>query len=132
MGKFAQPSSFLFENLELTTLSSSAETPHPNACCGWFAEVHGLPTGTQSHRFIVFALQHFNGRRGTQVQTLQKFQELLILLVNAQYFGRFLCAQIRQQYRSLLPQLGDSRSEEHTSELQSLRHLVCRLLLEKK
>src|SRR5947199_2868247 len=25
-----------------------------------------------------------------------------------------------------------SRSEEHTSELQSLRHLVCRLLLEKK
>src|SRR5436853_3152926 len=28
--------------------------------------------------------------------------------------------------------VGLSRSEEHTSELQSLRHLVCRLLLEKK
>src|SRR5205814_6067786 len=27
---------------------------------------------------------------------------------------------------------GKERSEEHTSELQSLRHLVCRLLLEKK
>src|SRR5438045_6471730 len=27
---------------------------------------------------------------------------------------------------------GFLRSEEHTSELQSLRHLVCRLLLEKK
>src|SRR5205814_8375431 len=27
--------------------------------------------------------------------------------------------------------LDDVRSEEHTSELQSLRHLVCRLLLEK-
>src|ERR1035438_6077338 len=27
---------------------------------------------------------------------------------------------------------GGPRSEEHTSELQSLRHLVCRLLLEKK
>src|SRR5258705_9335563 len=26
----------------------------------------------------------------------------------------------------------NGRSEEHTSELQSLRHLVCRLLLEKK
>src|SRR5437899_6477627 len=26
----------------------------------------------------------------------------------------------------------ERRSEEHTSELQSLRHLVCRLLLEKK
>src|SRR5437899_5994955 len=34
----------------------------------------------------------------------------------------------RVPYRS-----GDyERSEEHTSELQSLRHLVCRLLLEKK
>src|SRR6201999_4635664 len=29
-------------------------------------------------------------------------------------------------------QLIPRRSEEHTSELQSLRHLVCRLLLEKK
>src|SRR5205814_4060773 len=28
--------------------------------------------------------------------------------------------------------LEPKRSEEHTSELQSLRHLVCRLLLEKK
>src|SRR5262245_64674105 len=28
--------------------------------------------------------------------------------------------------------LSHARSEEHTSELQSLRHLVCRLLLEKK
>src|SRR5262245_51209604 len=29
------------------------------------------------------------------------------------------------------PAQGNRRSEEHTSELQSLRHLVCRLLLEK-
>src|SRR5438046_7258589 len=28
--------------------------------------------------------------------------------------------------------VGDNRSEEHTSELQSLTNLVCRLLLEKK
>src|SRR5947199_404472 len=31
-----------------------------------------------------------------------------------------------------VPRWPRSRSEEHTSELQSLRHLVCRLLLEKK
>src|SRR5205814_6662368 len=31
-----------------------------------------------------------------------------------------------------LGELYGGRSEEHTSELQSLRHLVCRLLLEKK
>src|SRR5437899_10228495 len=30
------------------------------------------------------------------------------------------------------PRGNRARSEEHTSELQSLRHLVCRLLLEKK
>src|SRR5262245_62299334 len=35
--------------------------------------------------------------------------------------------------RRCLPQTSQcARSEEHTSELQSLRHLVCRLLLEKK
>src|SRR5436853_3924450 len=34
----------------------------------------------------------------------------------------------REDHRAL----GRHRSEEHTSELQSLRHLVCRLLLEKK
>src|SRR5258708_30601603 len=35
----------------------------------------------------------------------------------------------RSEHRAALPQ---SRSEEHTSELQSPDHLVCRLLLEKK
>src|SRR5262245_62580841 len=34
--------------------------------------------------------------------------------------------------RGTLEDLLALRSEEHTSELQSLRHLVCRLLLEKK
>src|SRR5438045_8320940 len=37
-----------------------------------------------------------------------------------------------QNVSSLRELLRDYRSEEHTSELQSLRHLVCRLLLEKK
>src|SRR5258705_6329797 len=36
---------------------------------------------------------------------------------------------LTEQARERLWQL--NRSEEHTSELQSLRHLVCRLLLEK-
>src|SRR5262245_65142832 len=34
--------------------------------------------------------------------------------------------------RATLATASCHRSEEHTSELQSLRHLVCRLLLEKK
>src|SRR5437899_8037198 len=43
-------------------------------------------------------------------------------------------ASLRNEIRGSggsLPQGRPLRSEEHTSELQSLRHLVCRLLLEK-
>src|SRR2546429_3129852 len=36
------------------------------------------------------------------------------------------------QSASRMPPLTSKRSEEHTSELQSRLHLVCRLLLEKK
>src|SRR5262245_62922162 len=38
----------------------------------------------------------------------------------------------RASRRRLSRSHAQARSEEHTSELQSLRHLVCRLLLEKK
>src|SRR5258705_10140746 len=42
--------------------------------------------------------------------------------------------EFRDHVLAAVAGLGESRtrSEEHTSELQSLRHLVCRLLLEKK
>src|SRR6266436_6888277 len=39
---------------------------------------------------------------------------------------------VRRDLRRTFPLLIDQRSEEHTSELQSRLHLVCRLLLEKK
>src|SRR2546425_5972465 len=42
--------------------------------------------------------------------------------------GRFPVAQARGP---MVPDLPPPRSEEHTSELQSLAYLVCRLLLEK-
>src|SRR5258708_25096775 len=37
-----------------------------------------------------------------------------------------------EQLSARLPRTANARSEEHTSELQSPDHLVCRLLLEKK
>src|ERR1035441_10723734 len=40
--------------------------------------------------------------------------------------------EARLNYAKCMRSHGVNRSEEHTSELQSLRHLVCRLLLEKK
>src|SRR3989442_11973992 len=51
--------------------------------------------------------------------------------------GRPVCAAGRSVraplvHRDALARFGPGRSEEHTSELQSRPHLVCRLLLEKK
>src|SRR5262245_62245842 len=49
--------------------------------------------------------------------------------------GDALGMKLDAVYRKFLvrkPHHQPVRSEEHTSELQSLRHLVCRLLLEKK
>src|SRR5262245_62868959 len=48
--------------------------------------------------------------------------------------ARVVAFSVLSRSRPALAVQADSRtrSEEHTSELQSLRHLVCRLLLEKK
>src|SRR5262245_10088158 len=46
--------------------------------------------------------------------------------------GHGLAVQAIRAYGRADTKVGFARSEEHTSELQSLRHLVCRLLLEKK
>src|SRR5262245_64754761 len=44
----------------------------------------------------------------------------------------FTASVMSEGNASAWPKPTITRSEEHTSELQSLRHLVCRLLLEKK
>src|SRR5690625_3029971 len=53
-----------------------------------------------------------------------------------QYIGAGEAGLVRGGYHFARPDSGDPeeqvRSEEHTSELQSRGHLVCRLLLEKK
>src|SRR5258705_9668591 len=53
-------------------------------------------------------------------------------LGHAYLFSGLDLANLENAARSLAKVLVCERSEEHTSELQSLRHLVCRLLLEKK
>src|SRR2546425_9088340 len=46
--------------------------------------------------------------------------------------GWVYMAEDEKQYKRLNPRRRVFRSEEHTSELQSLAYLVCRLLLEKE
>src|SRR2546425_2626298 len=51
---------------------------------------------------------------------------------SAAVLGPFDPADLRLAARATLISRHEDRSEEHTSELQSLAYLVCRLLLEKK
>src|SRR5947199_6694688 len=48
------------------------------------------------------------------------------------FHGEQLWGELFEDAQRVLAPARVPRSEEHTSELQSLRHLVCRLLLEKK
>src|SRR5437870_10869440 len=50
-----------------------------------------------------------------------------------QHLAAWVVQVLWQEFEEDLPQRdGPGRSEEHTSELQSRGHIVCRLLLEKK
>src|SRR2546422_2814672 len=68
----------------------------------------------------------FNDTATTEIYTLSLHDALPILDPRA---GRRALSRGRHRARRRGP---SSRSEEHTSELQSRLHLVCRLLLEKK
>src|SRR2546423_10753568 len=63
----------------------------------------------------------FRSQRGVRVPQPARSAGELILFATA--------INARRKFR---PEGWEERSEEHTSELQSLAYLVCRLLLEKK
>src|SRR5258705_156564 len=80
----------------------------------------------------------FNDTATTEIYTLSLHDALPISPQDHRdRWGHHILRQPELRGRGLRRQgplraLGRYRSEEHTSELQSLRHLVCRLLLEKK
>src|SRR5947199_10068599 len=76
---------------------------------------------------ILFAFFFFNDTATTEIYTLSLHDALPISRARL----RRALPVSEGAARPRPPGLPD-RSEEHTSELQSLRHLVCRLLLEKK
>src|SRR5690625_6731887 len=92
--------------------------------------------------YIRFSFYLFNSPTHTEFYTLSLHDALPILIEERRDFESKRFAAIekfsnrpdlwdewRKLYREDSP---DARSEEHTSELQSRGHLVCRLLLEKK
>src|SRR5437016_13505886 len=148
----------LLEHKQLIDLSTwhggrSSATPQSCGTIGAMKKVHVVfHDGGGGHRNAAVALQTVIGQqqRDWQIELIQ-FQDLTdrldvlrkvagisiqqqynILLQNgwtlgSTYLLRVLQATIRVFHGPLV-----NRSEEHTSELQSLTNLVCRLLLEKK
>src|SRR2546430_1496848 len=72
----------------------------------------------------------FNDTATTEIYTLSLHDALPIYFLGNLIEKR--SSTRRVAVRVAPPQLDQSRSEEHTSELQSQSNLVCRLLLEKK
>src|SRR5437899_8693795 len=92
-----------------------------------------LSTQSTSHSHLFFS----NHPPTTEIYTLSLHDALPILedVQRGQHVETADVADVgpdRGTRATHLIVLKEIRSEEHTSELQSLRHLVCRLLLEKK
>src|SRR2546429_7166892 len=95
---------------------------------------------------MIFVFFFFNDTATTEIYTLSLHDALPIYALRRAGAGRDHRPRIRQVHeghartQSAAPAAGvdlraaplEGRSEEHTSELQSRLHLVCRLLLEKK
>src|SRR5947199_1088701 len=75
----------------------------------------------------IYILFFFNDTSTTEIYTLSLHDALPIFNISKIETRPGGAANVAQNIATL-----GGRSEEHTSELQSLRHLVCRLLLEKK
>src|SRR5258705_8936546 len=110
---------------EPSTLPSSAPVKHSHP--NYIGIFIGLAVLTALELTVAFLPWH----KRTLILLLIGLAVWKALLV-ALYFMhlRFERGRLREVERN--EQRFPHRSEEHTSELQSLRHLVCRLLLEKK
>src|SRR5215213_11669566 len=78
---------------------------------------------------IFFFFFFFNDTATTEIYTLSLHDALPISPAST---NRSAGGAVSRDLPRRLASAGPARSEEHTSELQSLTNLVCRLLLEKK
>src|SRR2546429_4786195 len=84
---------------------------------------------------MCFIFFFFNDTATTEIYTLSLHDALPICGIRPAEIHQELAAPVPERGKIRINRVEDStdvRSEEHTSELQSRLHLVCRLLLEKK
>src|SRR2546422_6258087 len=77
---------------------------------------------------VLFCFFFFNDTATTEIYTLSLHDALPISISP----NSSVCCVLMRPWRTSSSTASSVRSEEHTSELQSRLHLVCRLLLEKK
>src|SRR5437899_5016172 len=87
-------------------------------------DLHSFPTRRSSDLADVVIAAGIEKRHGQLAREAVEFLPLFVDLLD-------LFAPL-DEVQQIDKEWQEFRSEEHTSELQSLRHLVCRLLLEKK
>src|SRR3712207_8003679 len=74
-----------------------------------------------------------SNRVKTSIETAKYVNSDVLILASGYSFADSLSAtNIANKTGGKVVLVGENRSEEHTSELQSRQYLVCRLLLEKK
>src|SRR5437899_5942411 len=90
-----------------------------------------FPYTTLFRSSIAAAISEVLGRKiGYRPLTIRAYRERLEKFGLPEFLIQHFCAIAVDYQNGIFA--GADRSEEHTSELQSLRHLVCRLLLEKQ
>src|SRR5439155_8781192 len=116
-------------------------------CCGDHGDLHSFPTRRSSDLEVPGAVQFEQWKDEWRAKLMPRIRDSLVKQMDdGRRIGDFETVERHAQLLLELDPLsedgvrgvmearawvGDRRSEEHTSELQSRGHLVCRLLLEK-
>src|SRR5205814_7134155 len=86
-------------------------------------DLHSFPTRRSSDLVDEKLVEHSRRLGGLMLAEMERWEDEIPIVSDVRGKGLMIGMDL------IVPR---TRSEEHTSELQSLRHLVCRLLLEKK
>src|SRR3712207_9225464 len=86
----------------------------------FFLMIRRPPRSTLFPYTTLFRSRMFAGGPGSRSKTI------MVGLATSFFFASEVCSSMSAKFAA------QTRSEEHTSELQSRQYLVCRLLLEKK
>ena len=90
-----------------------SETTNPDAGSGGLAEVNSFAGCKQGHRFVVLAFFHCELCTGAKAKTIQKFEKLAVLFIDADDFGLVPRAKLGKRDNTLFAKLRDATANGH-------------------